>query len=142
MEKHCPQTLERTEAFSRLGTKELRPCKTKRQAALQTTGGLKRLSQLGLNTVCLAGEGFHGCQGIDLLSVSSSSLSHGIDAACVCPKVGAGDAIETEQHRLTLAGKGTNGMYLPWMGDDRGIAKRASCNLSFCLTLSSFFPLS
>lgn len=38
----------------------------------------------GPDLICLTGEGSRGCQGISCLSVSPSSLTHGINAVCVC----------------------------------------------------------
>ena len=62
---------------------------------------------------------------------------------CVCSKVGTGDITEAGRHTfLALAREGTNSLYLSWMRDDREIAKIVSLNLSFCLTVYPFFPLS
>lgn len=47
LEKHCPQTLEHTDAFSCEGTKEPRPSRTKRQAALPDPKGAEELLSLG-----------------------------------------------------------------------------------------------
>ena len=66
-----------------------------------------------------------------------------MQCVCVCSKVRTGDITEAEQHTFpSLAGEGTNSLYLSWMRDDREIAKVVSLNLSFCLTVYHFFPLS
>lgn len=140
LEKHCPQTLEHTDAFSCEGTKEPRPSRTKRQAALQTQRGLKeellslgcqcRESRAGSRCGLPDGLGFHGCQGIYLLPVSPSSLSHGIHVACVSH--GGDRRRYRSRAALICSGQERSGQRVP-VTDGR----RPSCKDSF----PEFIPL-